>query len=162
MPRRLRRRSVSYGSRPYKTVKYSNETVNFTSQISLDSGSNLSASLISSTNVQGMRKAKNFTLKMIYNGPYPLLWVLVYVPEGTSVSALSIGQPGQVASTYEPSQNVIMSGYLTPNGAQSQVFRTRLARNLNSGDSIQIVFCNPYEEIANAPIGISLNYAITY
>ena len=57
-----------------------------------------------------------------------------------------------------------MSGYITPNYNAMQTFRTRLARNLNSGDTIQIIIAPAAatDSVTNQMIGISLNYAITY
>ena len=67
-------------------------------------------------------------------------------------------------SLYEPNQNVIMSGYITPNYNAMQTFRTRLARNLNSGDTIQMIIAPAAatDAVQQQLIGISLNYAITY
>lgn len=162
MPRRYRRRSYSR-SRPLKTVKYSNETTNITESLDIAEGDQAEAPLISSVDVQGVRKAKNFTLKMIYGGTTPLVWVLIYVPEGQQIGKLSYGSASAPASLYEPNQNVIMSGYLIPTYQQAQVYRTRLARNLNSGDSIYIVIKSAAGgAISKQFIGINLNYAITY
>ena len=57
-----------------------------------------------------------------------------------------------------------MSGYITPNYNTMQTFRTRLARNLNSGDTIQIIIAPAAatDAVTSELIGISLNYAITY
>ena len=165
MPRRYRRRM---SRRPLKTVKYSNETTNMTGTLNMAANENnkiaqISASLISSVKSQGMRKAKNFTLKFIYSGTVPLIYVLAYVPEGQHPSTITLGLPDQVASLYEPNQNVIMSGYICPGANQAQVARTRLARNLNSGDSIQLIIANcTSTAIQNQTLGVCLNYAITY
>ncbi|KAH0785550.1 Cap protein [Histomonas meleagridis] len=170
MPRRLRRRSYSRG-RPLKTVKYSNETFNCSGNITFNTGSGDSAvgdqvntTLISAVATQGMRKVKNFTLKMITDVDIPLLWGLVYVPDGTVAQSMSLGTPAAPVSLYEPNQNVIKSGYLTPNAQQTQVFRTRLARNLNSGDSIALCLkvSVPGTEITEKFLGVQLNYVITY
>ncbi|KAH0789137.1 Cap protein [Histomonas meleagridis] len=138
MPRRLRKRSYSRG-RPLKTVKYSNETYNSSGPVSFfnvgipgepgSSGDHIAATLISAVASQNMRKVKNFSLKMITDISVPLLWALVYVPDGTAIQNISLGTPSAPVSLYEPNQNVIMSGYVTPNAQQTQVFRTRLARN---------------------------------
>lgn len=154
-----------YGSRrPLKTVKYSNETSNITSTFSISQGAQIKAPLISASSIQGIRKAKNFTLKVLYAGSVPLMFVLIYVPQDQDVKAITRGTYQAPASIYEPNQNVIMSGYIVPNNSQAQTFRTRLARNLNSGDSIQIAICcaGAADSVTNANIGISLNYAITF
>ena len=160
-----RKYKKAYGSRrPLKTVKYSNETSNITSSFTLTAGSQINAPLISESSIQGVRKAKNFSLKILYAGTAPLMFVLVYVPQKQGVGSITRGTPQAPASLYEPNQNVIMSGYITPNYNTMQTFRTRLARNLNSGDSIQIAICcaGANDSVTNAAIGISLNYAITF
>ena len=161
----VRKYKRSYSTRrPLKTVKYSNETTNVTSFVSLAVNALASIPLITASSVQGVRKAKNFSLKVIYAGPQPLIFTLVYVPEGQTPQAINRGSYDQPASLYEPNQNVIMSGYIVPNNSQAQTFRTRLARNLNSGDSVQLLFtcADNSAVVTNQLIGISLNYAITY
>ncbi|KAH0787886.1 Cap protein [Histomonas meleagridis] len=169
MPRRLRRRSYSRGH-PLKTVKYPNETYNSSGPISFNVGEGeqavgdqVSATLISAAS-QGMRKVKNFTLKMITDISIPVLWALVYVPDGTVIKNISLGTHAAPVSLYEPNQNVILSGYVTPNAAQTQVFRTRLARNLNSGHSIALVLRLAIQGtvINQKFLGVQLNYAVTY
>ncbi|KAH0791274.1 Cap protein [Histomonas meleagridis] len=101
---------------------------------------------------------------MITDVDIPLLWALVYVPDGTVPQTMSLGTPAAPVALYEPNQNVIMSGYLTPNAQQTQVFRPRLARNLNSGDCIFLCLkvSIPGTEITDKFLGVQLNYAITY
>ena len=162
MPRKYKK---AYGSRrPLKTVKYSNETSNITSSFTIKAGSQINAPLISASSIQGIRKAKNFSFKILYAGTAPLMFVLIYVPQDQDVKAITRGTYQTPASLYEPNQNVIMSGYIVPNNSQAQTFRTRLARNLNSGDSIQIAIAcaGANDSVENAMIGISLNYAITF
>ena len=162
MPRKYKK---AYGSRrPLKTVKYSNETSNITSSFTIAAGSQINAPLVTASSIQGIRKAKNFSLKILYAGTAPLMFVLVYVPQKQGVGSITRGTPQAPASLYEPNQNVIMSGYIVPNNNQAQTFRTRLARNLNSGDSIQIAIAcaSANDSVTNANIGISLNYAITF
>ena len=154
-----------YGSRrPLKTVKYSNETYNITNTISIASGGYIYTPLVSASDVQGVRKAKNFTLKVFYAGITPLMFVLAYVPENQKPQAINRGSSEGAVSLYEPNQNVIMSGYITPNYNTMQTFRTRLARNLNSGDTIQMILAPAAatDAVVQQLIGISLNYAITY
>lgn len=176
MARRYRRR-YSRAARPLKTVKYSNETFNsgggvqyyYTGQ---GNQSQVSTTLIDSIDSQGMRKVKNISLNVMTDCKVPIVWALVYVPQGGTPGALTLGAPNNAASLYEPNQNVIMSGTCIINSAQ-QTWRTRLARNLNSGDMIvfvfkQIVLLEEGDQngtIANPlhyTIYCSANYAITY
>lgn len=170
MPRRYRRRRYAL-SRPVKTAKYSNETfaalasVNTTLATPLDYYCLLSES----TPVLGTRKAKNFTLTLVTNSPVPFFFALVYVPEGTSPGLLNAGTSIDTsgvlisASMYEPNQNVIMSGSFGGPNSTIERYKTRLARNLNSGDSIMLVLKNLDQgEDDNAQVAIQLNYAISY
>ncbi len=187
-----RRRSYSasrrsYG-RPVKTVKYSNETSQLRSVFLTDTGSvanpmNQAVVAIPPADIQGLRKAKNFTLRLQYqirgsfNQPNvaPIYWALVYVPEGQTAQNIniagsqSVGQdPMAPVSFYEPNQNVIMSGVITPD-QPVQTNRTRLARNLNSGDTIQLVYhwftngngASGTTDVVERQVVANLNYAIT-
>lgn len=160
MPRRRYRRR----SRALKTVKYSNETTNVTGDFTLAAGGQVGCPLISAIDTQGTRKAKNFTMRFVYSGQTPLLFALVYVPAQQKAAQLTLGTPQQPASLFEPAQNVIMSGYIAPAANEVQTFRTRLARNLNSGDHIDILLKSAVvgAAINNQVIGIILNYAITF
>ena len=161
MPRR-RIRSYRRG-RPLKTVKYSNETYNATVQFNLAANTQASTALIAAVDSQGTRKAKNFTLRFVFAGSQPLMVALVYLPQGQQPNILTLGTIAQPASIYEPNQNVILSGYIVPSSNQAPTYRTRLARNLNSGDSIVLIVRSVTgEAISDASLGIILNYAISY
>lgn len=178
MPRYYRRRYFRGYS---KRLRYSNETMTQTGTFSTGSNpsSNITASgnygvfpplqIVSQAVTQGIRKVKNFTLSiapMIFNSDgdaltIPIRYALVYVPEGTNPSALQIG--AGVNSLYEPNQNVIMQGsFLSSNPYRTY---TRLARNLNSGDSIYLLMVansNGSWGTNSATFGVNLNYAIAY
>lgn len=179
MPRYYRRRY--YGGYRAKRLRYSNETMTTTS--TFNTGSTPSTDITASGNfgvlppleivapavTQGIRKVKNISLSIapiITNASgdqlsMPVRYALVYVPEGTNPSSLQTG--AGVNSLYEPNQNVIMQGSFL----SGQPYRswTRLARNLNSGDSIFLIM------VANsgsawgtnsATFGVNMNYAIAY
>lgn len=173
MPRRYRRRYARV-SRPLKTVKYSNETFNAGNDVPMyitpAQGAvvipQLSMALIAPIQAQGMRKVKNFTLTILTSSSVPIIWALVYLPDGQNLSNLNIGAAPNAVSLYEPNQNIIISGLVKGDSAQ-QTFRTRLARNLNSGDSIGLVFKQVIPYSVGTPPGTysfyaSLNYAIAY
>ena len=172
MPRRYRRR-YARPSRPLKTVKYSNETSNFGGNVAYDkipaNGalvlSQNQAPVISAIAAQGMRKVKNISLNLQTNCQVPIVWALVYIPQGQNPSTLNFGQAPNSVSLYEPAQNVIMSGTVYVNSAQ-QTWRTRLARNLNSGDCIAFIFKQligvPQEHANDYVMFVQANYAITY
>jgi hypothetical protein len=91
--------------------------------------------------------------------PAPALWVIAYVPQGFDTFKIQMGVAGSApVSICEPNRNVIMSGMVTPLGTADPVtYRSRLARNLESGDKILLFFYNLADQIA-----YSFNDAICY
>lgn len=174
-----RRRTRTYIRRPLKTIKYSNETCSFSAPVSFAQGTTntVNCSILHSTETGGTRKIKNIsfaTSAIITWGstPIPILFAVIYVPEINTVNnpnlTLSVGSLEQdrpkPVSIYEPSQNVIMSGYIPTDNGHPIVYRSRLARNLNSGDNIYILFrpatAPPEQQTYN--ISCKVNYAICY
>lgn len=170
------RRSRGYTrrySRRIKTVKYSNETTNASGDFEITNGAQqIEMPLIAPSNVQGTRKCKNFELSLC-GSPWagegvpteiPVSWALVYVPEGTQPGDIRQGALGTPASLYEPSQNVIMSGIWPGNLTSNYKVKTRLARNLNSGDSIYLILRTSIDQPdgASKTVVVNLNYAIAY
>lgn len=176
---RSRRRSYR---RPVRAIKYSSETWNDVTTFnwnSLQPDNNYSfigtgVDFVGASNVSGMRKVKNFTIEInptLVNAnnelvQIPFLWAIVYVPEGQNPSP-NFGNNSGGGSLYEPNQNVIMSGTGVTSQSSYRKY-TRLARNLNSGDRIYILF-RLFDTLnigANANykfyMGTSINYAICY
>lgn len=166
MPRRYRRRRYAI-TRPVKTAKYSNETYSALGIVDASRIADSYVLLSASTPVLGTRKAKNFTLTIVTDSDVPFFFALVFVPQGTepgSLTASSSVDEGVLlaSSLYEPNQNVIISGsFGGPNSAVER-FKTRLARNLNSGDSIVLIFKNLVIGTADTHVAIMCNYAISY
>ena len=183
MPRRYRRRRYAI-ARPLKTAKYSNETygTNIYGLTLLNSSIQKQVPMVPNTTVLATRKCKNFTLRIgivesrynttRVNDGFLLHWALVFVPQGLSPSNLVLSeanaaeaQPTSI-SVYEPNQNVIMQGVITD--MQAYTYKTRLARNLNSGDSIYLVTCfyssrtGEATETADFLAAATLNYAVSY
>ena len=186
MPRRYRRRRYTL-SRPLKTVKYSNETASFGVTGTIVAGDTFVNGqpivVVPPTNVAGTRKVKNFTCRFLVESvaPVRIAWAVVYVPDQTTPSNLSsTSNPTVFQSLYEPNQNVIMSGllvaspfnvigespYFSP--VTPSTFKSRLARNLNSGDSIQIVWVaytpNQVTDTSDTVARLTgqVNFAISY
>ena len=166
MPRRRHHKKYSL-SRPVKLVKYSNETFSFVSTRAYNNGADAWVMVSKSTEVLGTRKAKNFTLTFTTGANYPFVFALVFVPEGTDPSPIQIGT--QITSNYlistslyNPNQNVILQGIAAGYTGGPIRYKTRLARNLNSGDSVVLVLkpLIPYE--GNIDICGTVNYAISY
>lgn len=98
---------------------------------------------------EGMRKIAHITIRGNFTIPVAagdvsadlignqnIYWALVYVPGGYSPNNLNQSSTG-VGSLYEPNQNLLTCGCITP----TQTFNVKyhLKRNLNSGDSIYIL-----------------------
>lgn len=169
---RRSRGSARRYTRRIKTVKYSNETTGFSGVWTITDGAQQNDSvLIAPTSIQGTRKCKNFEISLC-GSPWssedqsdiPILWALVYVPQGTNPSPLQVPGPGNASSIYEPNQNVIMSGIWPSNITANYKVKTRLARNLNSGDSIYLLFRTAFDipDGTTKSIVATLNYAIAY
>jgi hypothetical protein len=117
--------------------------------------------IVAPSTAQGVRKVKNPPLRIVTSAPNPstpILWALVYAPQ------LTAGTAGVVpVSIFEPNQNVIMSGWLSALGTHDPVtFKSRLARNLDSGDQIVLLLYNPRPDPTTVAIAFSLNYTICY
>ena len=140
--------------------KYSNETICVNAQVtaSTDAGDPLSTHpiiVVPPTDVLGNRKVKNFTLKFnSYLCDNPVIGVLAYVPEGTEMNKPLV--TGPVQSLYEPNQNVIATFVIPPSCTRTNdgdvhqalasttiVVSNKLARNLNTGDSIKLALVSP-------------------
>ena len=111
---------------------------------------------------QGMRCAKNFsiTFSAFPDEGHQMIWALVYVPATSTPS--EIGLFGDPHSVYEPNQHVIMCGLYDPESPGTTSKKTtRLARNLNSGDSIALVY-RFSNDTAPVSIQFTLSYAVCY
>lgn len=127
--------------------------------------------IISPAEITGKRKAKNFTLTFACNDGTtpgkPIIWALIYVPNGYLPN--EINSPQQVIDDftsfpiYEPAQNVIMCGLFDPsgNGGNQAVRRSRLSRNLNAGDGIAVVYRLTTSSDTTNSFYISSTYSIT-
>ena len=172
MPRRYRRRSAR-GYKLVKPVKYSNETFSATTIFPWQDSAKYASTVIAGTDVLGTRKVKNFslTISLQYNPTHPedqlipLLFALVFVPEGNDSNIPKTGQTFAdnkltAISMYEPNQNVIMQGII--DAKQIYKFKTRLGRNLNSGDTIQLVWTSIGNFAAPALLSFTINYALAF
>lgn len=169
MARRKRSYSRSYARR-VKMAKYSNETFCIAQAVTNNTGNPINGyfQVIPESSTLGMRKVKNFTVNMSYKATErdqfqrSLFWALVYVPQGTEPSPINVGSNDTLASIYEPNQNVIMSS-ITVLNENSRTWKTRLARNLNSGDKIMLVYAgDDTGGTFNDVIQLTVNFAISY
>lgn len=164
-------------SRSVKPVKYSNETYNSTASYTYDGSTpgTQYVTLIDAISQTGMRKVKNFTLSITQTpildsdqavkAASSFVYALVYLPDGVSATSLNIGSGQNSVSLYEPNQNVIMSGVCSSDNGQIRL-STRLARNLNSGDKILLLFrptnTNPQESGDFVNVSTICNYSISF
>lgn len=92
--------------------------------------------IVQSTTQEGVRKAKNISISIAppsFNSNYSYYWALIYLPEGQTANELSSSN-----QLYTPSQFVINSGIVTIEQGKMRI-TSRLARNLNQGDSIYLL-----------------------
>ena len=117
--------------------------------------------IVASNGIEGMRKVKHLTLSFSLPSDNKLFFALVYVPSGYEANTLNIPTLGSAVSLYDPNQYVMASGVLDFSGGPCRI-RTPLSRNLNSGDSIQLVVASPVLETPNDnTLSINCQYAIT-
>ena len=125
--------------------------------------------IVQSTQQEGVRKAKNISISLsvptyqpTITGTYPLTafpfyWALIYLPEGQT--------PNELNSTnqlYTPSQFVISSGIVNSEQGKMRI-SSRLARNLNQGDSIYLLIGTNENFIQNASdVKYRFNYLVRY
>ena len=120
--------------------------------------------IVPPTEVGGMRKVKNITIQLSYDGKLNesfsdnrILWAIVYVPKGSEPGYFNEGN----GILYSPPQFIMASGIYDTDqpGNGSRIF-TPLSRNLNSGDGIAFVY-KPLNPIIENRITTVINYAIT-
>lgn len=179
MPRRYKK--YRKYNKLVKSVKYSNETFAFIAGIDNSTqgtyGFSVNEIVPAPSNVLGTRKVKNFTINILVEETLTkssgeadafdrarIAWALIFLPEGIQPSTLNFGNQGTPLSLYEPNQNVIASGVCDSN--QTYRFKSRLARNLNAGDTIVFVMRDLQSPDANEEVitlaAVSINYAITF
>ena len=123
--------------------------------------------IVPPTDVGGMRKVKNITIQLSYDGLMTgttasdnrILWAIVYVPKGSEPGEFNTGN----GILYSPPQFIMASGIYDTNqpGNGSRIF-TPLSRNLNEGDGIAFVYrSSDDEQIQAGQLKAMINYAIT-
>lgn len=149
-----------------KGMKY--QFVPFCIEALLGSGERVEQVLVPQSTVQGIRKVKNFNFNVTTNIQFPVLWAIIYLPEGGDIQQIkpntNAGKEGNpdarktFVELFAANQWVIGCGTCISGAVQT--FKTRMARNLNGGDSVWMILWS-----ANADggyINITGNYAIRY
>ena len=169
MPRRyFRRRS---GNRD----KYSIEQTNIVStpcntwpqfnpsDASLQASRQFTIPIVPPVETQGMRKVKHLTLTIANfastSDSAPLFYAIVYVPQGYEPQPISYPADGYAVNNYSANQFVMSSGVIDFTGGPTRI-RSRLSRNLNSGDSIYLILAT-YPSAPNMTYTAQVQYAIT-
>ena len=113
--------------------------------------------IVPASTTKGVRTVGNFTITLTGNGDTeePVIWALVYVPQGQTSGALSVAD-GQ--SLYEPNQYVIACGVNDPTSGPIRI-HTSMKRKLNSGDFVSLLMATGAGEGAYRGI---VSYAVKY
>lgn len=160
-----RRRRTFKRSRPLKTMKYENETKSIGATIPIEANSFTPTKIIicQNTDVQGVRKVKNFYLEMAFHSDAIGYYALIYEPAGQQANTLIQAGPNQAVDIFQPNQNIIFAGTILDSGSDIKR-KTRLSRNLNSGDSIVLIIylMNPTAAAINIVTQGVINYSICY
>ena len=127
MPYRRAYKRARYGKR----IKYSVQQKAFA--FNAVAGGSTSQVIVPATTLEGMRKVKHLTVSLSASAESIFYWVLVYVPQGTTVSSINLTSG---AGMYEPNQFVMNCGIIDTNAGPIRM-STPLARNLNDGDAIR-------------------------
>jgi hypothetical protein len=156
-----------------KRNKYSVEQTSFSLTIPSINGtgddlsSQNSIAIVPPTDVQGMRKVKNFTISFAGvdhqtgdSADRSFYYALVFVPQGYQTGILYTPGYNNARSLYSANQYVISSGILDLSAGPQRIF-TKLSRNLNSGDNIYLIL--KHGSLAGDPFAISgvITYAVT-
>lgn len=164
MPRRYRRRIVnkdkySVEQTVGKTSLSSNWTTIEGSDENTQNSVQASYVVVPALDAQGMRKVKHLTCSFTAsNDSAKVIYALVYVPAGYTANPIRFPADDRSTNMYEPNQYVMSVGVLDFSGGPLRI-RSPLSRNLNSGDSIQIIFAT--NDTNSVSLVWSTKYAIT-
>jgi len=164
-----------YYKRTYKKDKYSVEQTNVltpavsswslvevTDETKLNSRQ-FAIPIIPSVAFQGMRKVKHLTISICNTASstedLALLYSIAFVPQGYEPQTISVPNYGYAQNNYQSNQFIMSSGVIDFSAGPARI-RTRLSRNLNSGDSIILLLATPNLNAGSALLA-QVSYAIT-
>lgn len=111
------------------------------------------------SDMQGMRKVKHFDITFTASTEtQQYYYALVFVPAGYEPQRINLPHADAVISAYDANQFVISQGVLDFSGGPLRV-RSRLSRNLNSGDGIYLILAT-FDGVNNT-IFAAVRYAVT-
>lgn len=111
------------------------------SAAALTLGAQVPTVIVAGVDGKGKRKCKNFDIQLACQQPGNLeqiviYYALVYVPYGSTVGNVT---DTSATEFYSPASNVLAAGIYDCDEGTGFRIRTRLARNLNSGDQIVLL-----------------------
>lgn len=150
-----------------KKDKYSVERTVFNTSYSsgITAFQNQTSTVVAPTSLQGMRKVKHLAIDIIADGDFDnspntfaFGYALYYVPAGTTVQQPNWNQT--VGDLMPTNQFVISSGTFTTQNNPIRI-RSRLSRNLNSGDAIFLTITN-LDDIPSSSSPVSIHGFVSY
>lgn len=154
-----------------KASKY--QFVPFTINFKIPANSSgMSSILVPTSSVAGIRKVKNFNINLVTSCPAPLIFAVVYIPEGGNISSIlpninNAPQTELFSELFAANQWVIGCGSIISGSLNN--WKTRMSRNLNNGDSVYLYVYTHDKENIGAPaegdtyeVCATGNYAIRY
>jgi hypothetical protein len=147
--RRIVRRSVPSSARVLRQVC---DSIHVSRIFAVDATDR--AIIVPAANITGVRRIQDFTLKL--SAASPLVYALVYVPEGINAEgvSLNISEPSAATSVYTPEQHIILSGVVSGDMYPARYFGSR---NLASGDAVYLL-----TRAVDAKEAGALIYTVTY
>lgn len=116
-------------------------------------------SILPPSDVQGMRKVKHFDITFTASTEtQQYYYALVFVPAGYEPQRINLPHSDAVVQAYDANQFVISQGVLDFSGGPLRM-RTKLSRNLNSGDGVYLLLAT-YDGVNNT-IFAAVRYAVT-
>ena len=158
MPR-ARSSSTKFGPRKKYSLARSALTATLTPAVGPAVGTQVNTVMVAAAAAQGKRKVKNFDINLaLQQGNQVgtlIYYALVYVPNTSAPSVISTTSGTEF---YAPASNVLCAGIYDADEGTGFRVRTRLARNLNAGDTI--VLCT--RASSSSASNISLNGVVSY
>nr|QCF59311.1 hypothetical protein 2 [Kirkovirus sp.] len=162
----------------FKREKYSRQCISDFSELTFTNSMQQTGSIIPSTTVQGQRKVKNMSIDLAVgsttvsggtpaeNGTFstPVLFAVVYHPEGTVVNEMNtshLTSSGVLTQTYVPEQNIIFMRMLSPIEGSIHC-QIPLSRNINAGDSIDLIVYHPLSHSEGSTLKFNFGYSFQY
>lgn len=147
--------------RPKRKYNIEQRPVEFTTPSTAENGFHQNqVEIVPATNIEGVRQVARLRISLTPNSfegtptNIPIYWALVYIPEGTTTTALFPNS----TTLFNPSNYVLNSGIVNPQAGPVTI-STKLRKNLNAND--RIFLFTACKEPAWTFLGL-VRYAICY